>query len=269
MKKSDSMKISIITVCYNSETTIEDTLKSVLKQKYDNYEYLIIDGKSSDNTLKIVKSYEKKFKGKMKIVSEKDKGLYDAMNKGIDLATGDVIGIINSDDVLLNENVFNMIVDNYTDDTDVLYGNVIYCDETLTNPVRDYISGNKKNNAWCPAHPTMYIRKEVFNKIGNYNLKYKITADYDFMVRLNINNIKYTYVNEYFVLMRMGGVSNGIKGYLKNFKDAYQTLRRNKVKFACTHTIIRSFKTIFQYFKSKKKKDILLDKINEYKKSFK
>ena len=99
-------KISIITVCYNSASTIEDTIKSVLAQKYDNYEYLIIDGLSKDNTLDIVKKYESKFKGKMKVISEKDKGLYDAMNKGIKLATGDIIGIINSDDVLIDEHVF-------------------------------------------------------------------------------------------------------------------------------------------------------------------
>lgn len=260
------MKISIITVCYNSEKTIEDTIKSVLNQTYENYEYLIIDGKSTDNTLKIVKSYEKKFKGKMKILSEKDKGLYDAMNKGIKLSSGDIIGIINSDDVLINKDVFKMIIDNYSEETDVLYGNVIYVDETLNTPIRDYISGFKNNNAWCPAHPTMYIRKEIFDRIGLYDLKYKVDADYDFMVRLNINNIKYTYVNDYFVLMRMGGVSNGIKGYLNNFKDAYLVLKNNKVQFAFIHTVIRSFKTILQYYKSKRRKDILLDKINEYKK---
>lgn len=251
------MKISIITVCFNSASTIEDTIKSVLSQTYDNYEYLIIGGLSKDNTLDIVKKYEKKFKGKMRIVSERDKGLYDAMNKGIKLATGDIIGIINSDDILANDKVFETIVKNYKKDTEVLYGDVLYCNEDFTKVVRNYKSGIKNNNAWCPAHPTMYIRKEVFDKIGYYNLEFKITADYDFMIRLNKNNIKYQYVEKYFVLMRIGGVSSdGLKGYYKNFKDAYKTLKRNKIKFALLLTIKKSIHTIKQIIKKDDKIDL-------------
>lgn len=247
-------KISIITVCYNSEATIEDTIKSVLAQKYDNYEYLIIDGKSKDKTIDIVKSYEKKFQGKMRIISEKDKGLYDAMNKGIKLATGDIVGIINSDDVLINETVFKRINDHYTDNTDILYANLVYCDETLKIPIRDYISGKRKKNEWCPAHPTMYIKKSVFDQVGLYNLNYKVSSDYDMMVRLNKANLNFTYLNEYLVLMRIGGVSNGLKGYVKNFKDAYRILKDNKINFPFLRTVKRSIKTIIQYIVTKFKK---------------
>ena len=243
-------KISIITVCFNSEATIEDTIKSVLAQKYDNYEYLIIDGLSKDHTLDIVHKYEKKFKGKMKIISEKDKGLYDAMNKGITLSTGDIIGIINSDDVLIDEFVFQKINDATTNETDVLYGNLVYCDSTLKNVVRDYISGKRHKYEWCPAHPTMYIKRSVFDKVGLYNLKYKVSSDYDMMVRINKENFNFTYLNEYLVLMRLGGVSNGIKGYIKNFKDAYHILKDNNIPLPFLRTTKRAIKTILQYFKT-------------------
>ena len=171
------MKISIITVCFNSEKTIRDTIESVLKQTYRNFEYIIIDGQSTDSTLSIINEYEDVI-----LVSEKDNGLYDAMNKGIKKATGDIIGIINSDDVLYDENVFQTIIDNYDDDTEILYGDVKYYDEDFNEVIRDYISGKKKNDAWCPAHPTMYIRKEVFDKIGLYDTKFRIVSDYDYIV---------------------------------------------------------------------------------------
>lgn len=259
------MKITLITVCYNSEKTIADTLESVLHQTYDNYEYLIIDGKSKDNTLKIVKDYEKKFKGKMKVVSEKDKGLYDAMNKGIKMSTGDIIGTLNSDDVLARPDAFNLIVNSYKKDTDVLYADLIYVDEKLENPVRDYISGKSTSKAWCPAHPTMYIRKKVFDEIGYYNLKYKVSADYDFMVRLNTNNCKFQYLKEYLVLMRMGGVSNGAKGYLNGFKDAKMILKDNKVSFPIVRISKRFIITLVQYHNAKSKKTRLVEIINNRK----
>lgn len=258
------MKISIITVCYNSEKTIEDTIKSVLCQTYDNYEYLIIDGKSKDNTLNIVKKYEKEFKDKLKIISEKDKGLYDAMNKGIKMATGDIIGIINSDDVIANKNVFKHIAKNYNKSTDILYGNLIYCDSNLNMAVRDYISGKKGGSAWCPAHPTMYIRKEVFERIGYYNLDYKVAADYDMMVRLNKSNCKFQYLDEYMVLMRLGGVSNGFKGYINSFKDAYKILKINNVSFAFIKTFNRCIKIAFQYIVTKFKQKKLQKYIDLY-----
>lgn len=245
------MKITIITVCYNSEKNIEDTIKSVLLQTYANYEYLIIDGKSTDRTMDIVKKYEDSFKGKMKYISEADNGIYDAMNKGILMATGDIIGIINSDDVLIDENVFAKIVTNYKEDTDVLYANLIYCDANLENPIRDYHSGKRRSDAWCPAHPTMYIRKSVFERVGMYDLYFKVVADYDLMVRLNKSNVHFQYLDAYIVLMRMGGASNGLNGYIQNFKEAYRVLRKNHVYFAFLKTGIRTFMTLLQYIDTK------------------
>ena len=238
------MKISIITVCYNSEKTIKDTIESVLNQSYSDFEYLIIDGKSSDNTLNIINSYNDP---RIKLISEKDNGLYDAMNKGIKLATGDIIGIINSDDILYDNKVLQMVIDNYDNNTDILHGNVQYLDESLSKVIRDYIPGNNYKDYWCGAHPSMYIRKEVYNKIGLYNTNYKIAADYDFMVRCNISNIKYKYLNKYFVKMRYGGASNGIKGYFNNFKECVKVLRRNGVPFPLIKTIIRTLITISSY----------------------
>lgn len=240
------MKITIITVCYNSEKTIRDTIESVLSQTYPDYEYLIIDGKSSDSTLSIINEYKDE---RIKLVSEKDKGLYDAMNKGIGLSTGDIIGIVNSDDVLYDENVFQNIIDNYHDDTEIMYGNIKYYNEDFGKVVRDYISGTSNGLEWCPAHPSMYVRREVFDRIGKYDLQYKINADYDFMVRCNINKVRYQYLNIYFVKMRYGGVSNGFEGYRKNFIECYKVLKNNNVSFPLLRTLKRSVHTIIQIIK--------------------
>ena len=238
------MKISIITVCYNSEKTIGDTIRSVLSQTYTDFEYLIIDGLSKDRTMDIINRYADD--KRLRIISEKDSGLYDAMNKGIRLATGDIIGIINSDDILYDESVFQTIIDNYDADTEILYADIKYYSEDFSKVIRDYKSGVKTSDAWCPAHPSMYIRREVFENIGCYDLNYRITADYDFMVRCNKNDIRYKYVDAYFVKMRYGGASNGLKGYLNNFKECYKVLSRNKVSFPLLRTVWRSLHTIGQ-----------------------
>lgn len=244
------MKISLITVCFNSEKTIEDTIKSVLKQTYDNYEYLIIDGASKDNTLDIIKSYEKKFKGKLKYISEKDKGIYDAFNKGISMSSGDIIGFINSDDVLNGKDVLQKVVDNIEDG---VYSDVLFLDEKLENPVRNFISGKTKNNGiFHPAHPALYLKKEVYDSVGLYNLDYRIAADLDLMLRVINKGYKLNYVKDYFVLMRVGGTStNGLKGYYKNFKESYRVLKKNKVKLPLIKNVIRTFKTFNQGLSAK------------------
>lgn len=240
------MKISIITVCYNSEKTIKDTIESVLTQSYINFEYLIVDGKSSDKTIEIAKSFNDP---RIKIVSEEDNGLYDAMNKGVKLATGDIIGIINSDDVLYNKNVFSTIINNFDDNTDIVYADVLYMNEDFTKTVRNYISGEKSSNYWCPAHPSMYVKKSIYDNLGIYNTKYSICSDYDFMVRCNINDVKYKYVNAYFVKMRYGGASNGLKNYIKNFNECYHVLKSNRIKCPLLKTIKRTLHTINQLIK--------------------
>ena len=240
------MKITIITVCVNAEKTIKDTIESVLKQSYKDFEYIIVDGKSSDDTLKIISKYDDK---RIRLISEKDKGLYDAMNKGIKLATGDIIGTINSDDILASEDVFQTVIDNFDENTDVIYANIKYYNEDFSKVKRDFISGTKENDYFCPAHPSMYVRKEIYEKIGTYNINYKIAADFDFMVRCNLNNVRYKYIDKYFVYMRYGGKSNGFVGYLENYKECFEILRQNKVSFPLTKTTMRSIHTIKQIIK--------------------
>lgn len=252
------MKISIITVCFNSENTIKDTLESVLKQTYTNYEYLIIDGNSTDNTLNIIKKYEKKFDGKLKVVSEKDNGLFDAMNKGIKMSSGDIIGIINSDDILAHKNVFKKIIDNINN-YDGVYSNLLMLDENLNKPYRLFKSKKvSKKFGWHMPHPTLYLKKEVYKKHNYFNTVYKISADLDFMLRIIRNNLNLKYINDYFVFMRTGGTStNGLKGYYKNFKESYKVLKHNHVKLPFITNIKRTIDNVFlQRIKVKNKKEI-------------
>lgn len=258
------MKISLITVCYNSEQTIEDTLNSVLNQNYQNYEYLIIDGLSTDSTMNIIRNKEKEFKGKLKVVSEKDKGLYDAMNKGIKMATGDIIGILNSDDVLANSTVFNQIVEAFSNNKiDGVYSDLIFLDDSLKYPVRNFIAHHQsKKLGWHPPHPTLYLKKSVYSKIGYFDLQYKIAADYDFMLRLLKTNPNLFYIQSYFVKMRSGGVStDGLSGYIKNLKEADKVLRKNNVSFPIFCNFTRILKTISQSISAKINKKKILEKI--------
>lgn len=254
-----SLKISIITVCYNAEDTIKDTLESVLAQTYRNYEYLIIDGESTDKTLSIIKSYESKFKGKLKVISEKDNGLYDAMNKGIQLAIGDIIGLINSDDVLAHKKVFQTVVENIKL-SDGVYSDLLMLDENLEKPYRFFQSREVRNKwGFAMPHPTLYLKREVYEKCGLFDLQYKITADYDFMLRIINSGFHLKYLNDFFVIMRAGGTStNGLKGYYRNFKESYQVLKRNKVRFSFLTNCFRTINNVF-FQKLKKNNKIVQD----------
>lgn len=250
------MKISIITPTYNSEKTLKDTLESILKQTYTNYEHIIVDGASKDSTMQIVKEYEEKYQGKLKYISEKDLGIYDAMNKGIKMATGDIIGILNSDDIYSNENVLQKIADKFQITNCMgTYANLIFMDEeTMTKPQRIWKEKRGKvQNGWHPAHPTLYLKKEVYDKIGLYDLKYKIVADYDFMIRMLLDKeIKLEYIDEYIVYMRVGGAStDGINGYKKNLKESHQVLVKNKIKYPYFVDFYRIMKTLRQMVISK------------------
>ena len=243
------MKISIITATYNSENTLKDTLESVLKQTYADYEHIIIDGASKDETMEIVKSYEEKYKGRLRYISEKDKGLYDAMNRGIQMATGDIIGILNSDDIYAHENVLSKIAETFTKtNCDATYANLVFMDyETMSKVQRVWKSKEGKlEDGWHPAHPTLYLKKEVYEKIGLFNLEYKIVADYDFMIRmLEDKEIKLSYIDDTIVHMRVGGVStDGIKGYYKNLKEAHKALVKNKLPHPYYIDFRRCIKTI-------------------------
>lgn len=205
------MKVSIITVTFNSEKYLEDTLVSIFSQSYPDIESIVIDGKSTDGTLSILQKYQ----NKITYISEPDTGIYDAMNKGIELATGDIIGILNSDDVLLNNEIINNVVNSFSSDVDCVYGNVILVNES-NKIVRNYSSANFKLKDFeyghMPPHPSFYVRKEAFQNYGHYNTSLKISADYDLLLRfLYIHKLKSKYLDFIVVKMRDGGISSSLK----------------------------------------------------------
>lgn len=206
------MKVSIITVTYNSEAYLEQTIRSVLSQSYEDIEYIIVDGGSTDNTKHIISLYQNKIS---RFVSEKDKGIYDALNKGLAMASGDVIGILHSDDFYAHERVIEKVVKTFKDtQADALYANLCYVDAKNTSKItRKWLSGEYKENSflygWMPPHPTFFVKKDVYKRIGHFDLNFKTSADYELMLRfIHKHRIKLAYLNEYIVNMRVGGQSN-------------------------------------------------------------
>ena len=204
------MKVSIITVSYNSEKTIEDTIQSVISQDYQDIEYIIIDGASSDATKSIIDNYKTDISC---FISEPDAGIYDAMNKGINASKGDLIGILNSDDVYSNSFVVSDMV-NALGSSDAVYADLVYVDfNNLDKVKRVWKSGRFKKGAfyfgWMPPHPTFFVKKECYLNFGLYALSLRSAADYELMLRfIHKNNIKLSYLPEIIVKMRVGGVSN-------------------------------------------------------------
>lgn len=249
------MKISIITACYNSEKTIKDTLESVLSQNYMDYEHIIVDGKSSDNTLKIVRKYEDLYQGRLRIISERDRGLYDAMNKGIVQATGDVIGILNSDDKYADKTVLDTIATTIdSEGCDGIYGDLEFRNYSdMTNVTRIWKSGyGRYKLGWHPPHPTLYLKRKLYQRIGLFDLNFPICSDYDFMLRMMQVPARLYYIQKVLIHMRSGGVSTaGLKGYMANFKESYQVLKKNQIPCALGVNVIRTGKTVGQMIKSK------------------
>ena len=205
------MKISIITATYNSAVTITDTMRSIAEQDHPNIEHIIIDGGSSDDTVTIVRA----FPHVAKVVSEKDKGIYDAMNKGIAIATGDIIGILNSDDVYTHEKVLSKIASAFADPAiDVVYADLQYVDAENTNrTIRTWKAGNYRPGlfyyGWMPPHPTFFVRKKVYAAAGTFNISLRSSADYELMLRILLRNkARAGYIPEILVRMRAGGQSN-------------------------------------------------------------
>jgi glycosyltransferase involved in cell wall biosynthesis len=231
MKK---LKISIITVVLNNKETIQDAISSVLDQTYKDIEYIIIDGASTDGSIETIKSYGDKI---TKFVSEPDKGLYDAMNKGIKLATGDVIGILNSDDFYIDEFVIERVVREFEKkQVDSVYADLVYVNpENLDKIVRYYDSShfNPQRFAygWMPAHPTFFVKRKAYEKYGVFRTDLKIAADFDILTRfLYIHKISYSYIKEVLVKMRVGGVSTSFNSIWINNIETLRVCRDNGVK---------------------------------------
>ena len=214
------MKVSIVTVCFNSEKTIRDTIESVLSQDYPNIEYLIIDGLSDDNTSNIINQYRGSI---AKVISEPDNGIYDAMNKGIEHATGDVIGILNSDDFFENSFVISDVVNHFISNptADLIIGDVVYVKPLEREKIIRFYSSRKFKPfklrfGWMPPHAATYIQKDVYNRVGGYSLGFEISADYELFVRMLLTHkLVYARIDKVLVRMRMGGVSTA--GLKSNF----------------------------------------------------
>ncbi len=246
-----NLKISLITVVYNSQNTIRRCIESVISQNYSNIEYIIIDGGSTDGTLQIIEQYRAHINF---FLSEPDKGIYDAMNKGINAATGKIVGTLNSDDFFAYKDVISCISEAFEQyDPDVVYGNLDYIN--LNGKVqRKWKAGNYKNNffnwGWMPPHPTFYCKRELFEKLGAYNLQYGTAADYELMVRfIHYYKLNVYYLNRTIVKMGVGGVSN--KAYInryKAWKNDYRAMRKNGVFFPPLAIILKPIRKIVQYF---------------------
>lgn len=232
------MTITIVTTAFNSAATIRDTIESVLQQTYRDIEYWIIDGGSKDATMDIVCSYEAAFEGRMHWISEPDKGIYDAMNKGILHATGDVIGFINSDDVLANKDVIETIASRFIEtNTSCVFGNLLMVKEDNLDSVFRVWKGSRYTDngfikGWHPAHPTFYCKRECYERFGLYDISYKIASDFELMLRfIEKNKISTSFIDEYLVKMRMGGASTGsIHNIMLGRDDILRAFKENGYK---------------------------------------
>ena len=246
------MKVSIITVTYNSAQYLPDCLASVRKQTFGNIEHIIVDGKSTDNTIRIVRKHRAQI---AKWISEPDKGMYDAINKGIRLATGDIIGILNSDDMLASPNAIMDIVATF-DETgnDAVYGDLVYVDAANPQKVLRYWKGLPYKRVrfrygWMPAHPTFYIRRSLIQKFGEYENHYFTAADYEFMARyLYLHKVTACYLPKMIVKMRNGGASNrSIYRRLRANRRDYLAMKKNRIPFAFLVSILKPLIKIPQY----------------------
>jgi len=239
-------KVSIITVVFNNREMIKDAISSVLNQTYKNIEYIVIDGLSEDGTVDVIESYGAKI---TKFISEKDDGIYDAMNKGIALATGDIVGILNSDDFYIDDKVIEKIVKEFENNKiDSVYADLIFVKpEELERTVRyydsSYFNPEKFAYGWMPAHPTFFVKKWVYDKYGVYRTDLIIAADFDLLLRfLYTQKISYSYLQEVLVKMRLGGVSTSFKSIWVNNVEQLRVCKDNGVK-------TNFFKILFKYIK--------------------
>jgi glycosyltransferase len=259
------MKISIITATYNSSATIGDCIRSVNEQTFPDIEHIIIDGKSNDSTIEIIKAISTRG---IKIITESDKGIYDALNKGIQLATGDIIGFLHSDDMFASPQTlqkiadafispttssFNSIMGNEPKPIDVIYGDLVYIDKQDINKVLRYWKSQPfktklLKHGWMPAHPTIFMRREVYNKHGWFNTSFKCAADYDYILRVFSDQTQVIgYLPEVITKMTIGGVStHGFRNIINKKKEDYLILKNNKMPFPFWILFVKSVSKIPQ-----------------------
>lgn len=255
------VKISIVTVTFNRAHIIKSAIEGVLLQKYKNYEYIIVDGASKDNTIEVLKEYEPKFEGRMRWISEPDKGLYDAINKGIKMATGDVVGIINSDDYFHRDDTFTAIAKVFEDDTI----QCVYGDERIIKPESPDVNYRFEApwyfRPWMfriglePPHPSFYARKELFEKYGYYKMGYVISADYELMMRfMLVHKVKYKYIRHTILTFRASGISTDSSNRLMMNKEQVRACRENGIWTCLPMIYLKYFFKIPELFTGKHRK---------------
>lgn len=233
------IRISIVTPTFNSAATLRDTLDSVLAQSFRNYEYLVVDGGSKDSTVELLREYEPRFDGRMRWISERDRGLYDALNKGYSMSNGDVVGLLNSDDFFTSDDILQTIADAFDGhpEKDAVYADIHFVKpDNLSTPVRYYSSAKftpeKMRMGYMPAHPSFYARRACFEKYGMFDLDFKVAADFENLLRLiYVNRINACYIPKDFVTMRTGGMStSGLKSYRQIIRDHFRAFEKNGLK---------------------------------------
>lgn len=252
------MRISIITATCNSAAHIADCIRSVNDQPHVDIEHIIVDGASKDDTLAVINAIPNRI---TKIISEPDQGIYDALNKGIRLATGDIIGFLHSDDTLASSSVIKTIQDTFEKtNADIVYGDLVYLDNKKQKKVLRYwrsqpFSPSLLLRGWMPPHPTVFMKKEIYEKKGGYDASFSISADYDFMLRVfNDISLHCVYLPQIITKMRMGGTSNrNIKNILIKSKEDYRALQKNGFSHAWWILLLKNISKVNQFLSLRRK----------------
>ena len=240
-------KVSIITTTYNDSANLRKTIRQIEAQDYANIEYIIVDGASKDDTLEVIADAKERFGDRLVWISEKDSGIYDAINKGLRLATGDFIGLC-FDQFAAPDVISKMVSIMEKEGTDGVHGDLNYVDGEKI--VRKWRQGQGNiRTGWMPGHPTLYLRKEVYETYGLYKTDYRSSADYEYMIRiLKDGKVKLSYIPEVLIKMSHGGTStNGLGAYLEGLKEGHRALKENGVKFAFVTDLLRILRVLRQF----------------------
>lgn len=245
------MRVSIVTACRNAGDFLENCIRSVLQQTYTDVEYIVIDGGSTDNSMEIIQRYREHI---THFISEADKGIYDAMNKGIALATGDIVGILNADDFFPQSDILEKVVCRFAESgADTLYGDIWYVSRNNTEKaVRKWRSGHFRTErfqwGWMPPHPSFYVRRHLFEKYGDYDLNFGSAADYELMLRfLYKHKVTAVYLEELIVKMRTGGISNrSLQNRFKSNGNDLNAMRKNGIRYPRLAVVLKPLRKIPQ-----------------------
>ncbi len=248
------MKVSIITVCYNSEATLEATIRSVIDQDHPDIEYIVVDGNSTDGSAAIIEKHRSTI---AKLISEKDEGMYFAVNKGIAQATGEIVGMLNSDDFYANNQVISNVVGEFqSKKTDTVYGDLEYVSRDNTEKIIRHWRSTPFDpklflKGWMPPHPTFFVKRKCYEQFGNFNTSFSISADYELMLRfLYKHRISASYIPQVLVKMRTGGISNvSLSSRIKANREDRRAWKINGLKAGNLTLLLKPLSKLRQYFK--------------------